>query len=183
MLIFIFIISIIIHECIHILAGVICGYKLKNFKFVPFGTAIEFEDNSYNNAIKNIFIYIVGPLSNFFISYLIYITNIKFKEEIFYTNLILGIFNLLPLNPLDGGKILAEILKLIFNNKEANMYSYIINKVFLCFFTFLYSILIIKIKNISLVFLLAYLWYLDLKEYKRIVILKRVYSLIEKSNF
>lgn len=185
MIFVIFLFSILIHELSHILIGLIFGYKLKNFRFIPFGAVIEFKElkKSKSEILKNLLIYFSGPLSNFIICYFAYITNYQISKDILYTNLILGIFNLLPLTPLDGGKILKELLKLVFSHKMSNIISYKITKFFLCLFTFLYSIFIIKLKNISLLIILVYLWYIDIIESKKIATLKKVYRLIEKSNF
>ncbi|MBP3596767.1 MAG: site-2 protease family protein [Clostridia bacterium] len=185
MIYIIFIISIFFHELGHIAVGYILGFNLKCFKFIPFGAKIEFMEfkKTKNISIKRILVYFSGPLMNFILCFYIFFNDIDLKEEWFYTNFLLGIFNLLPLMPLDGGKILTQFIKLFFNNKCATIISYKITKVFLCIFTFLYGIFIIKLKNISLLVILIYLWYIDFFENKKIVTLKKVYSLIEKSNY
>ncbi len=184
MRIIIFSISIILHELAHIIVGFLFGYKIKNFKFLPFGTYIEFQEHvkSNNQILKNIIIYLSGPIMNFFISYIFFMFKFNFSEEIIYSNLILGIFNLLPMNPLDGGKILKEIFKIFYDNKRSNLYSYKITKLFLCIFTFIYGILIIKFKNITLFLVLIYMWYIDIKEYKKLSSLIKIYDIIEKCN-
>ena len=186
MIYIIFIISILLHELGHIIVGFVLGYKLKNLKFIPFGAKIEFKElkKSKNIILKEILIYFSGPSINFIVCFIISLSNnFSFKNEWFYTNFLIGIFNLLPLTPLDGGKILKQFMKLFLNNKVSTIFSYKITKVFLCIFTFLYGIFIIKIKNISLLVILIYLWYIDFLENRKIETFKKVYTLIEKSNF
>lgn len=182
MIYFIFLISILLHELGHIITGSLCGYKIKNFVFLPFGACIEFKEHK-TQILKNIIIYFSGPMVNFFISYFFILYKIKFSTEIVYTNLILGIFNLLPINPLDGSKILKELLKKFLNNKKCNIISYKLSKFFLVIFSFLYSTFLVKIQNLSILIVLLYLWYIDFKEYKKLQTLLRAYNVIEKTNF
>lgn len=185
MLYIIFIISILFHELGHIVVGYILGFNLKSLKFIPFGAKIEFIEfkKTKNIIFRSLLIYFSGPLVNFILCFLAFFYDIYFKEEWFYTNFLLAIFNLLPLTPLDGGKILKQFMKLFFNNKLSTIISYKITKAFLCIFTFLYGIFIIKFKNISLLIILIYLWYIDFFENRKIDTLKKVYLLIEKSNY
>lgn len=185
MIYLIFVCSIFIHEISHIITGSILGYRVKKFCFLPFGAYIEFKEREKINhqIIKNILVFLAGPISNFFISYFSFTYEIRFKEEIFYTNLILGIFNLFPIIPLDGSKILKEIFKIFFDNQKSNIYLYRFSKLVLCLFTFFYSLFIVKIKNLSLVIIIVYLWYVDYKEEKMLKTTIRAYKVIEKSHF
>lgn len=184
MIYIIFIISILLHELGHIIIGLLFGFNLKKLKFIPFGAKIEFKEvyKTKNLIFKEMLIYFAGPFMNFLVCIIMFVKNSWFDTELFYTNLIIGIFNMLPLHPLDGGKIVKQFMKLFFNNKKSTIITYKITKVFLCIFTFLYSIFIIKIKNISLLIILIYLWYIDFLENRKIESLKKVYLLIEKSN-
>ena len=92
------------------------------------------------------------------------------KDLIVSTNLAIGIFNLLPILPLDGGKILKEIFRILFGFEMSNKITIFISKSFLIIITLIYSILIIKIKNIMILFLLGYLWYLYYIEEKKYIL-------------
>lgn len=185
MIFVVFVFSILIHEITHIIVGGLFGYKLKKFRFVPFGTVIEFKETPKINKsiIKNLIVYISGPLSNFLICFFVYNSKISIAKDIFFTNFLLGIFNLFPITPLDGSKIIKELLKIFLDYKNSNIITYQITKIFLCLFSFLYAIFIVKFKNISLLIILVYLWYIDILENRRITLLKKVYNLVEKSNF
>ena len=179
---FIFLISILLHEIAHMIVGVCLGLKIKKIMFNPLGMCLEFIGYRENKkTIKKIIINLSGPLFNFIFAIIISHLNIEYKLKIdlFYTNLLLGIFNLLPIIPLDGGKVLKEILSIKFGYKNANIYSMNISKILLIFISLSYSILIFKIKNIFLFFIIVYLWYLQIIEEKKLRTLIRVYNIID----
>ena len=137
-----------------------------------------------NRIGKKIAIYLIGPLFNFLIAFVCYKININYnlKLNIVYTNLVLGFFNLLPILPLDGGKIFKEILNYFFGYKKSNIIVLNISKVFLILFSLLYSILIFKVKNIFIFFVIVYLWYLYYVEEKKLATVIKVYNILEKVN-
>ena len=78
-------------------------------------------------------------------------------------------FNILPILPLDGGRILKEILNNFLSNEKSSKYTFFISELFLYLITFLYSIFIIKIKNIYILVLIIYLWYLYLNQKRKLI--------------
>ena len=80
---------------------------------------------------------------------------------------------MLPILPLDGGKILRELLKFFVGEEKSNKYTMIVSKVILVIISFIYSILIIKVKNIMILFLLIYLCYLYIIEEKKILLYEK----------
>lgn len=179
----IFLIFIIIHEIVHALVGILLGFKPKVFKLNPLGVLIEFY--SYNNAsyIKKILIFLAGPISNILLSSIFYFIDIEFelKTKLIYTNLLIGIFNLIPIIPLDGGRIFKEILTNFIGNKNANEFMIISTKVILAIITLIYSIVIFKMKNIAIFLLIIYLWYLYLIEEKKVKMVSKVYDALSKN--
>ena len=89
---------------------------------------------------------------------------------------------MLPILPLDGGKIFKEILNYFFGYKKSNIIVLNISKVFLILFSLLYSILIFKVKNIFIFFVIVYLWYLYYVEEKKLATVIKVYNILEKVN-
>jgi len=150
---------------------------------LPVGFYIEFE-TSYNIVfIKKIIILLSGPISNFCISLFFYKFNTYFSEKIFLINIFLGIFNLLPIYPLDGENILNQSIQIFCGYKKGNNKSFIVSKCCLCCITFLYSLLIIKIKNCSILFVIIFLWYKNFEKEKKIKTEQRAYKVIEKTHF
>ena len=173
--------SILLHEISHIIIGYIFKNKIKKFKILPIGFFIEFDDCCDNDFCKKIIILLAGPISNFFISIIFGNLNLKFCNEICFINIVLGLFNLLPIYPLDGEKILEIILIKIYRYKKGRKYSFYISKILLCFMTFLYSLLILKMKNVSILMVILFLWYKNFEKENQIKIEKNAYKVIEKT--
>ena len=140
-----FMIFVIIHEIFHLLTGIILGYKIKTLKLEVIGMSIEFYEKeqkirtnlnckniqskskshktkklnfvkfkeSNKDNIKKIIILFMGPISNLIIAFVFAILEMP---VLVYINIIIVIFNLLPISPLDGGQILNRILRIIFGN-------------------------------------------------------------------
>lgn len=168
----------IIHELGHLIAGLILKFKTDEIRITPFGLQIKFNCN-YNNTkeftIKKAIIALAGPLTNFVIAAILIIlgkinTNLQYTylyKLVIYSNLLIGIFNLLPIYPMDGGRILKEILKIAYGNKKAYKITYIISKTMIIILTAISSILILYLKNISIILILMYLWYLEILEIRK----------------
>ena len=182
----------IIHEFSHLLAGILLKMKVKRVTLMPMGLSIEFKltEKDYNDKIlksnkleiKRIIVALAGPLTNILIIYLVKYLQIsnELGETIIYSNLILAIFNLIPIYPLDGGRILKSILSLFISKKNATIFINKISNAILFLLTFLFSILIYYYQNIVLLFILIYLWYIALREnriYKNKIRLYRLINL------
>lgn len=106
----------LIHELGHIIAGLLLKLKVKIIEIMPFGISVNFEAYGYGKLIENkkVLIALAGPSINFLIALIIGFsnTNIEVKHTIIYSNLLLGFFNLIPIYPLDGGRILKSVLRL-----------------------------------------------------------------------
>lgn len=172
----IFLVSIIIHELAHLIVGIILGGTPKKMTISIFGVALEFYSYGKNTSICKIIFFLIGPLINFLIATIMTSVAIdtKLAELIIVINIAIGIFNLIPILPLDGGKILKEILKNIIGAERANKIMIHFSKFLLILASLSYSVLILKIKNIAILFILLYLWYLYYIEEKK-------YNLYEKT--
>lgn len=175
----------IIHELGHLVAGLILKFKPEEVKLTPVGLQIRFKIDSreYNEKIKearslNIkkaIIALAGPLTNLIIAVVTIIIgyfnaniqNTYIYQIIIYANFLIAMFNLIPIYPMDGGRVLNELLKIFIGNKKAYKITYIVSKTILILLTAVASILILYIHNIAIVIILAYLWYLEVIEIRR----------------
>lgn len=107
-----FLLFVFIHEIAHLIVGVLIGGKPKKLYINPFGISLEIYSYRKNKSLNKILFYLIGPLSNFIFAVIFkhLELDIVLKEKLIYTNLAICFFNLLPILPLDGGKILKEIL-------------------------------------------------------------------------
>lgn len=176
----------LIHELGHMLAGIFLRLKPKTLNFMPLGIMLTFETYEYSNLVemKKIFIAIAGPLTNLIICIIVKLLHIDYamKQIIIYSNLLITLFNLIPLYPLDGGRILKCIIKLKCKGIKVDT---IINKIsnsLIIILTAISSVAILYFKNLAILFVLIYLWIIVLNENKKYRVKARMYNIIQKTN-
>ncbi len=133
----------LIHEMGHSISAQKCGYKLVNVTLMPFGAIVtgEISNMSYTDEIK---VSLAGPLLNLSISVALVAVWWVFPETYPYTELAvtaglaLCIINLLPVFPLDGGRILLCSLSTFLSRKTAVLICKIVGVIFFLGFLALY---------------------------------------------
>ena len=171
-------IFIILHEIGHIVSGILLGLKINKLQLNIAGISLEFKNYGKERKINNIIIDLAGPLINLISA----IIGIFIKLEIIiYVNAMLFIINMLPIYPLDGGRILKTIFIYKTTYKEAMKKIESISKYTLIILSIFASILILSFKNISIFILVIYLWGIYIKERHKNQLIKRVYQTIENN--
>ncbi len=107
-------ISALIHEAGHIIVAYLVGVKISHIEILPFGICGRLKDNLIKNPDKEVLIALSGPFLSFLLAFSAYLLKPYISEDIynciFPLNLLLGIVNLIPVIPLDGGRILKAKL-------------------------------------------------------------------------
>lgn len=97
-------IAAVIHESGHLLMMSMLKIKPKSIALHLFDIAIT--DNSAKSDVHDMLITLSGPVLNFVFALVFY--NLSFK--LFVSNIVIGVFNLLPIETFDGGHALAVFL-------------------------------------------------------------------------
>ena len=160
-------ILVLIHEIGHVLAIKICKYKIISINIYPFGGITKIEKLINGNLIYDLVISICGVLFQYLVVKLLVNTftfNNSTLNLINSYNKIIIIFNLLPIIPLDGSKILQCILELFISYKTSYYLTIIIS--FLFIFLFINYSFIYSVNNYLIVMVLIYNTYLSIKTFK-----------------
>lgn len=180
----------IIHELGHMIAGFILGMLIEKIEIMPYGISISFKqrENSKTDKykvsiifeIKKIIIALAGPLINLIIILLTYKYNINLiieKETIIYSNLLILIFNLLPIYPLDGGRVLKGILYITCDRE--GKYINKISNIVAILFTVFSSICTYYYKNIAFFIITMFIWILVIRENKKQKLKNRIIQAVK----
>ena len=169
----------IIHEFGHLLAGILLGMKPTKIEIKPFGVTIDFDITRRDYTIKikkgnlleikKIFVAFAGPFTNGLIIIMLILFNKIYFDDydkmiIIFSNMTLIIFNILPIYPLDGGRMLKSIIYIFKGKHIAEKYIYRISYTTLIIITIMSSIAILYLKNIAIFLVIIFLWGMQMKE-------------------
>lgn len=154
-----FIVSILVifHEFGHYLLSVIFKWRVSKINIYPFGGLIVFDEQIDKPLYQEFLITIFGPIFQWIIFLLIlcfkkYLSN-YFIDSLYNYHLYMFIFNLLPIIPLDGSKILNILLNKLFSYKKSNLFLSITSILFLIGFIICFK------NNYSYYFVISFLIY------------------------
>lgn len=183
-----------LHECGHILCGIILGFKPQKLDIMPVGFGISFkvDTRNYNKrilkanllAVKKLIIASAGPMVNLIFIILFLIIEYIFKIDIntlIYINILILIFNMLIIYPLDGGRILKNILHIVLGKIKALEIIDIISKISASILSLFTIILIILSKNVIYIFIVIYIWILVIKASKICKMKIKMYKILKNN--
>lgn len=163
---FIIMYLLIIHEIGHFVTAFLFGVSVDKICIYPFGGISKFNMDFNINQWIEFIILIMGPL----MQCVAYFILIKIDFMYSYISMIkvyhYGIlfFNLLPIYPLDGGKLLNIVLSLKFSFKNSLLLSIFISYLIVFIMLFLYF----KDISINIIVVVLFLIYKITFEYRRI---------------
>lgn len=109
---------VFVHELGHVAAARLFGLSVISVQMLPFGGVAVIEDNGTLSSSREMIIALAGPLQNvllIMLSTTLHVMGLWEGAFFFYfiqCNLLIALFNLLPVLPLDGGKIVQAICAL-----------------------------------------------------------------------
>jgi len=110
---FLILFMVFVHESGHIWAMKKCGMRTKGIYFIPFLGAAAVTDEEFKTRNDEQFVAIMGPVWGLGLSLLAVVaygvTANPFFAAVASWMAMINLFNLLPMNPLDGGRIVKSI--------------------------------------------------------------------------
>jgi len=117
---------VVLHELGHSFMAMRFGVRVRRILLMPIGGMAEF-DSIPRKPLHELLITLAGPAVNFFLAALLWaavdfpagwddvaipLTLADFGRILFFANVVMGLFNLIPAFPMDGGRILRALLAL-----------------------------------------------------------------------
>jgi stage IV sporulation protein FB len=107
---------VLIHELGHVTAAKRFGWRVREVKLLPFGGVAEVDEGAGVPAMEELWVALAGPLQNVWMAGVAWAAaswgggDPEWWRYFAEANVLIGLFNLLPIPPLDGGKILLAIM-------------------------------------------------------------------------
>jgi len=159
---------VLLHELGHALAAKYFKIQTKDITLYPFGGIARISQKP-KNCWEDLVISFAGPATNFLIAALIFpfdfLFAVQFVRFLLIINIVMGVFNLLPIYPMDGGRILNAILQTVFNEEKAKKISIQIG---LCLSLMIFLTGIFFIQNPGLIFISAVLFFMLMREVRHL---------------
>ncbi len=107
--------ALALHESAHAIVARSRGFVLKKTVLLPYGAMMSAGENF--DKTSSILIGLAGPLVNIVLALILlgiwwlFPVAYSYTQKFFYCNMSLGIFNLLPVYPLDGSRVVLGVCK------------------------------------------------------------------------
>lgn len=106
---------VLLHESAHLFTAWALSLKVVEVELLPFGGVARLGEELALYPMKEILVAAVGPLTSLLLGSIFFYLVLEGEEKFLFlakTNLTIGLFNLLPAIPLDGGRILRSLLSI-----------------------------------------------------------------------
>lgn len=122
-----------VHEGMHVLAGYIFHYPVEKIIIYPFGVCAQMEYIGYGNIAKELLIVVAGPSVHLLFPYFFRwlaaasVISYPYMEYLQMLNMSIFIFNILPIYPLDGGRIIQCLAHSVLPFRKAQISTLLIS--------------------------------------------------------
>lgn len=178
----------LIHELGHILVGIILKMKPDKLELMPYGLKVSFKvlPEDLNKKIKKgtlleikkILVALGGPIVSLILAIMFFYIELPIvtKTDCIYSNILILFFNLMPIYPLDGGRIIKGILHIKYGNIASKKMINEISNISMILITFIYSIAVYYFKNIAYFLICIILWLITIQENKKFRLNMKIYK-------
>ncbi|CAH0119122.1 MULTISPECIES: M50 family metallopeptidase [unclassified Paenibacillus] len=121
---------VLVHELGHAAAARSFGWEVKEIKLLPFGGVAVMDESGRGSAWEEIAIAIAGPLQNALMiivgwaAFRLGWWDAEWTSYFIKANAVIALFNLLPVLPLDGGRIVHSLFSLWFPYHRTMIWSF-----------------------------------------------------------
>lgn len=161
---------VLVHELGHAVAAVFFSWRIKQITLLPFGGVAEMDEHGNRPIREEAIVTLCGPLQHvwlviaaFFLLKLTWISPEDF-QLFFNFNAMILLFNLLPIWPLDGGKLLFLIFSSVCSFLQAHRTTIILSIIFLACFAII--TIIVSPTQLNIWIVLVFLLFTLIKEWK-----------------
>jgi stage IV sporulation protein FB len=161
---------VFLHEMGHVVAAKSFGWNVKEVQLLPFGGVAVVEELGAVPAHEDLIVALAGPLQHVWMIFFAIIMRLlnpvstEWWNYFIEVNLMIGLFNLLPVLPLDGGRVLQSLFGYMMPYHRSIFYTTVLSLVLsvivigLCVYQFITGLLPLNLLVIGL-FLFASNWF------------------------
>ena len=142
-----YLIAIIIHECGHLIMASFFKWEVEELRISAIGGFLTFKNDLSKPAVQTFLVAISGIIFNLILGVILFALN--GPASLIYTQFAIAIFNLLPIAPLDGSKLMQSLLRGIFDYKTVLNIMKVANIIFL--FVFALGIVALRMEQYFIV--------------------------------
>ena len=162
---------VLVHELGHTYMAYRFNWRIKKITLLPFGGMVEMDEYGNRPVHEEILVTINGPIQHvWLIAASFLLLNTPFWSQgdhqlFLFHNVTILLFNLLPILPLDGGRLLFSLLSLLYPFFKAHQLTYTFSLTFLSILS-LISITIFPF-HLNLYAVIMFLWLFHYLEWKQ----------------